>query len=235
MLGHQCRYKKSQGSESVFIFYRFKDPQSFHIFYWFISLLFCSSKTANLFFLISSCSGVLPPSSFLVKDSKGFFSFSDSADFFSTELEVLGLAPVSEGVLKVAEAVGEASEIVGVETEVGKTVETGAGADKLVEAEMLDPNEDVVEEVEASAVVDETAVVVLLSVMTVVVETAVELTELADSADAAADDEVAATAGVCVVFLATTALYCCISITAASSNTWMFRRQRIRASTAVRS
>jgi len=181
----------------------------------------------------------------LVKDSNGFFSFSDSADFFSTEtaLEVLGLAPVSEGVLKVAEgeAFVEASEIVGVETEVGKTfssaTDTGAGADRLVEAEMLDPNDDVVEVVEASAV-DKTAVVVLLSVMTVVVETDVELSELADSVDAAADEvdaAVEAVAGMWVVFLATTALYCCISITAASSNTWMFRRQRIRASTAVRS
>jgi len=102
--------------------------------------------------------------------------------FFSTEteFEVLGLAPVSEGVLKVAEgeAVVEASGIVGVETEVGKTVssatDTGAGADRLVEAEMLDPNDDVVDVVEASAV-DETAVVVLLSVMTVVVESEVEL------------------------------------------------------------
>jgi len=179
----------------------------------------------------------------LVKDSNGFFSFSESADFFSTEtaLEVLGLAPVSEGVLKVAEeeVVVEASEIV----EVGKTVssatDTGADADRLVEAEMLDPNDDVVEVVEASAV-DETAVVELLSVMTVVVETAVELSELADSVvDAAAADEVdaavEAVAGIWVVFLATTALYCCISITAASSNTWMFRRQRIRASTALRS
>jgi len=177
----------------------------------------------------------------LVKDSNGFFSFSDSEDFFSTELEVLGLAPVSEGVLKVAVVVVEASEIV------GKTVSSAddtvaAGADKLVEAEMLDPNDDVVEEVEASAVVDETAVVVLLSVMTVVVETAVELSELAvaDSVDAVAaaaevDAAVEAAAGVWVVFLATTALYCCISITAASSNTWMFRRQRILASTAVRS
>jgi len=176
----------------------------------------------------------------LVKHSKGFFSFSDSVDFFSTEtaeLEVLGLAPVSEGVLKVADPVVEASEIVG-ET-VSSADDTGAGADKLVEAEMLEPNDDVVEEVEvASAVVDETAVVVLLSVMTVVVETAVELSELADSVDAAAaadDAAVEAAAGMWVVFLATTALYCCISITAASSNTWMFRRHRIRASTAVRS
>jgi len=183
----------------------------------------------------------------LVKDSNGFLSFSDSADFFSTEteLEVLGLAPVSEGVLKLAEgeAVAEASKIVGVETEVGKTFssadDTDTGADRLVEAEMLDPNDDVVEVVEASAI-DETAVVVLLSVMTVVVETEVELSEFADSVDAAAaadevDAAVEAVAGMWVVFLATTALYCCISITAASSNTWMFRRQRIRASTAVRS
>ena len=199
----------------------------------------------------------------MVKDSNGFLSFSDSADFFSTdtELEVLGLAPVSEGVLKLAEgeAVAEASKIVGVETEVGKTFssadDTDTGADRLVEAEMLDPNDDVVEVVEASAI-DETAVVVLLSVMTVVVETEVELSEFADSVDAAAADEVdaavEAVAGMWVVFLATTALYCCISITAASSNTWaatiisysyergakatwMFRRQRIRASTALRS
>jgi len=182
----------------------------------------------------------------LVKDSNGFLSFSDSADFFSTEteLEVLGLAPVSEGVLKLAEgeAVAEASKIVGVETEVGKTFssadDTDTGADRLVEAEMLDPNDDVVEVVEASAM-DETAVVVLLSAMTVVVESEVELSEFADSVDAAAADEVdaavEAVAGMWVVFLATTALYCCISITAASSNTWMFRRQRIRASTAVRS
>jgi len=176
----------------------------------------------------------------LVKDSKGFFSFSDSAYFFSTEtalVEVLGLAPVSEGVLNVAEVVVEASEIVGVESEVGETLssadDNGVGADKLVEAELLDPNDDVVEEVETSAVVDETAVVVLLSVMTVVVETAEELSELADSAEVDAAD--VAVAGMWVVFLATTALYCCISITAASSNTWMFRRHRIRASTAVRS
>jgi len=152
----------------------------------------------------------------------------------------LGLAPVSEGVLKVAEGevVVEASEIV----EVGKTVssatDTGADADRLVEAEMLDPNDDVVEVVVASAE-DETAVVELLSVMTVV-ETDVELSELTASVvAAAADDEVdaavEAVAGMLVVFRATTALYCCISITAASSNTWMFRRQRIRASTAVRS
>jgi len=135
----------------------------------------------------------------------------------------------------VAEAVGEASEIVGVGTEVSSADDTrAAGADKLVEAEMLDPNDDVVEVVEASAL-DDTSVVVLLLVMTVVVETAVELSELADSVDAAAADEVKAAAGIGVVFLATTALYCCISITAASSNTWMFRRHRIRASTAVRS
>ena len=167
----------------------------------------------------------------MVKDSNGFFSFSESADFFSTEtaLEVLGLAPVSEGVLKVAEgeAVVEASEIVGVDTEVGKAdssaTDAGAGADRLVEAEILDPNDDVVEVVEASAE-DETAVVELLSVMTVVVETDVELSELVDSVVAAevaeVDAAVEAVAGMWVVFLATTALYCCISITAASSNTW---------------
>ena len=167
----------------------------------------------------------------MVKDSNGFFSFSDSSDFFSTQtaLEVLGLAPVSEGVLKVAEgeAVVEASEIVGVDTEVGKAdssaTDAGAGADRLVEAEILDPKDDVVEVVEASAV-DETAVVELLSVMTVVVETDVELSELADSVVAAevaeVDAAVEAVAGMWVVFLATTALYCCISITAASSNTW---------------
>ena len=163
----------------------------------------------------------------MVKDSNGFFSFSESADFFSTQtaLEVLGLAPVSEGVLKVAEGevVVEASEIIGVGKTVSSATDTGAGADRLVEAEMLDPNDDVVEVVEASAV-DETAVVELLSVMTVVVETDVELSELADSVDAAAADEVdaavEAVAGMWVVFLATTALYCCISITAASSNTW---------------
>ena len=153
---------------------------------------------------------------------------------FSTEtaLEVLGLAPVSEGVLKVAEladgeeAVVEASEIVGGETEVGKTFSSApdtAGADRLVDAK--DPNDEVVEAVVAVAIPDETAaVVLLLSVMTVVVDTAVELSEVADSVDAAAADEevdaaVEADAGMWVVFLATTALYCCISITAASSNT----------------
>lgn len=158
----------------------------------------------------------------------------------------MGLAPVSEGVLKVAEledgeeAVVEASEIVGVETEVGKTFSSAtdtAGVDRLVDAK--DPNDEVVEAVVAVAVADETAVVMLLSVMTVVVDTAVELSEVAGSVDAAAADEVdaavEAVVGILVVFLATTALYCCISITAASSNTWMFRRQRIRASTAVRS
>lgn len=161
-------------------------------------------------------------------------------------LEVLGRAPVSEGVLKVAElaeggeAVVEASEIVGVESEVGKTFSSATvAADRLVDAE--EPNDDVVDAVVVVEDADETAVVALLSVMTaVVVETAVELSELADSVDAAAADEVDAAAvegvaGMWVVFLATTALYCCISITAASSNTWMFRRQRIRASTAVRS
>lgn len=161
-------------------------------------------------------------------------------------LEVLGRAPVSEGVLKVAElteggeAVVESSEIVGVETEVGKTFSSAtAAADRLVDAK--EPNDDVVDAVVVVEDADETAVVALLSVMTVVVvETAVELSELADSVDAAAADEVDAAAvegvaGMWVVFLATTALYCCISITAASSNTWMFRRQRIRASTAVRS
>jgi len=216
-------------------------------FHWFISLLFCSSNTASLFLLISSCSGVLPPSSF-VRDSNGFFSFSDSTDFSSreTELEVLGLAPVSEGVPKVPEladgdeAVVEASEIVGVETEVGKTFSSAtdtAGVDRLVEAK--DPKDEVVEAVVEVAVEDETAVVVLLSVITVVEDTAVELSEVADSVDAVVaeeeDAEVDAVAGMWVVFLATTALYCCISITAASSNTWMFRRQRIRASTAARS
>ena len=163
----------------------------------------------------------------MAKDSNGFFSFSDSAGFFSTEtaLEVLGLAPVSEGVLKVGAV--EASVLVGVETEFGKTfssVTDTAGADKLVDAK--DPKDDVVEVVVAS---DETAVVVLLlllSVMTVVVmDTAAELSELvADSSDVAAADEVDAAveagAGMWVVFLATTALYCCISITAASNNTW---------------
>ena len=163
----------------------------------------------------------------MAKDSNGFFSFSDSAGFFSTEtaLEVLGLAPVSEGVLKVCAV--EASVLVGAETEFGKTfssVTDTAGADKLVDAK--DPKDDVVEVVVAS---DETAAVVLLlllSVMTVVVmDTAAELSELvADSSDAAAADEVDAAveagAGMWVVFLATTALYCCISITAASSNTW---------------
>lgn len=177
----------------------------------------------------------------MLKDSNGFFSFSDSDDFFSTEtaLEVLGLAPVSDGVLKVAELVFEASEIVDAETEVGKTFSSAtdtAGADRLVDAK--EPNDDVVEGVVAVAVADETAAVVLLSVMTVVVDTAVELSELVDSGDAAAaeaDAAVEAVAGMWVVFLATTALYCCISITAASSKTWMFRRQRIRASTAARS
>jgi len=168
-------------------------------------------------------------------------------------LEVLGRAPVSEGVVKVAElaegeeAVVEASEIVGVETEVGKTFSSATAAgDRLVDAK--EPNDDVVEAVVVVEGADETAVATLLSVTTVVVvETAVELSELADSVDAAGADEVDAAAvegvavtvegvaGMCVVFLATTALYCCISITAASSNTWMFRRQRIRASTAVRS
>ena len=161
----------------------------------------------------------------MVKDSNGFFSFSDSAGFFSTEtaLEVLGLAPVSEGVLKVGAV--EASVLVGAETEFGKTfssVTDTAGADKLVDAK--DPKDDVVEVVVAS---DETAEVMLLSVMTVVVvvDTAAELSELvADSSDVAAADEVDAAveagAGMWVVFLATTALYCCISITAASNNTW---------------
>jgi len=96
----------------------------------------------------------------LAKDSNGFFSFSDSAGFFSTEtaLEVLGLAPVSEGVLKVGAV--EASVLVGAETEFGKTfssVTDTAGADKLVDAK--DPKDDVVEVVVAS---DETAVVLLL-------------------------------------------------------------------------
>jgi len=172
----------------------------------------------------------------LVNDSNGFFSFSDSADFFSTEtaLDVLGLAPVSEGVLNVA--VVEASVVVGAETEFGKTFSSAtdtADADRLVDAK--DPNDDVVEVVVAS---DETAVVLLLlSVMTVVVvDTEVELSDSAGAAAAVeVDAAVEAAAGAWVVFLATTALYCCISITAASSNTWMFRRQRIRASTAVRS
>ena len=134
-------------------------------------------------------------------------------------LEVLGLAPVSDGVLKVAELVFEASEIVDAETEVGKTFSSATdtvGADRLVDAK--EPNDDVVEGVVAVAVADETAAVVLLSVMTVVVDTAVELSELVDSGDAA-DAAVEAVAGMWVVFLATTALYCCISITAASSNT----------------
>jgi len=140
-------------------------------------------------------------------------------------------------VVEASVIVVEASVVVGAETEFGKAFSSAtdtADADRLVDAK--DPNDDVVEVVVAS---DETAVVLLLllSVMTVVVvDTGVELS---DSAGEAAADEVdaavEAAAGAWVVFLATTALYCCISITAASSNTWMFRRQRIRASTAVRS
>ena len=115
-------------------------------------------------------------------------------------LEVLGRAPVSEGVLNVVElaegeeAVGEASEIVGVETEVGKTFSSAtAAADRLVDAK--EPNDDVVEAVVVVEDADETAVVALLSVVTVVVvETVVELSELADSVDAAAADEVDAAA-----------------------------------------
>lgn len=56
-------------------------------------------------------------------------------------------------------------------------------------------------------------------------------------ADAAVDAAVDAAAvvvdgvGVVMLVLATTALYCCISITAASSRTWMFLRHLILAST----
>merc|ERR1712083_161960 len=104
---------------------------------------------------------------------------------------------------------------------------------------MEDPRDDVVEAAAAA---------VVLSVRTVGLDTDEELSELGTDADdvaAAAGEAVAvveavaaaaeAVAGRWVEFIATTALYCCISITAASSNTWMFRRQRIRASTAVRS
>jgi len=175
---------------------------------------------------------------------------SGSVDSFSTErvLEILGLAPVSEGVLKVTGlAVTEASDIAGLESEVGGTETDNAGVERLVDAEMEDPRDDVVEAAVASAT-DETAAAVVLSVMTVGLDTDEELSELGTDADdvaAAAGEAVAVVeavaaaaevvAGRWVEFLATTALYCCISITAASSNTWMFRRQRIRASTAVRS
>ena len=54
----------------------------------------------------------------------------------------------------------------------------------------------------------------------VVVDTGVELSDSAGAAAAVeVDAAVEAAAGAWVVFLATTALYCCISITAASSNT----------------
>jgi len=48
-------------------------------------------------------------------------------------------------------------------------------------------------------------------------------------ADVVAD--VVAVAGVVMLVLATTELYCCISITAASSRTWIFLRHLILAST----
>ena len=67
---------------------------------------------------------------------------SGSVDSFSTErvLEILGLAPVSEGVLNVTElAVTEASDIAGLESEVGGTETDNAGVERLVDAEMEDP------------------------------------------------------------------------------------------------
>ena len=159
---------------------------------------------------------------------------SGSVDSFSTErvLEILGLAPVSEGVLKVTGlAVTEASDIAGLESEVGGTETDNAGVERLVDAEMEDPRDDVVEAAVASAT-DETAAAVVLSVMTVGLDTDEELSELGTDADdvaAAAGEAVAVVqavaaaaevvAGRWVEFLATTALYCCISITAASSNT----------------
>ena len=163
----------------------------------------------------------------MVNDSKGFFSFSESVSFSrETLLEVLGLAPVSEEVLRVvveAETELEGSCVAGVEAEIcavsTSAVEGTTGDKRLVEAELLDPKDDVVDVVVVS-VVGETREAVLLLVVVVF---AAELVEVSEAAGDAAVDVVVvaivAGVGTYVEFLATTALYCCISITAASSNT----------------
>jgi len=54
---------------------------------------------------------------------------------------------------------------------------------------------------------------------------------VADSVAVAGAAVDAAAVGIVMLVLATTALYCCISMTAASSRTWMFLRHLILAST----
>ena len=163
----------------------------------------------------------------MVNDSKGFFSFSESVSFFSREtlLEVLGLAPVSEEVLRVVveeETELEGSCVAGVEAEIcavsTSAVEGAAGDKRLVEAELLDPKDDVVDVVVVSVPEETMEAVLLLDVVVF----AAELVEVPEATDAAVEVVVVAIVdgdGTYVEFLATTALYCCISITAASSNT----------------
>ena len=131
-----------------------------------------------------------------------------------------------------AETELEGSCVAGVEAEIcavsTSALEGTAGDKRLVEAELLDPKDDVVDVVVVS-VPEETMEAVLLLVVVVFAAELVEVSEAAG--DAAVDVVVVAIVdgvGTCVVFLATTALYCCISITAASSNTCTKAQSMIR-------
>ena len=126
----------------------------------------------------------------------------------------------------------EGSCVAGVEAEIcvvsTSAVEGAAGDKRLVEAELLDPKDDVVDVVVVSAAEETMEAVLLL----VVVVFAAELAEVSEAAGDAAVDVVVvaivAGVGTYVEFLATTALYCCISITAASSNTCTKAQSMIR-------
>lgn len=125
--------------------------------------------------------------------------------------ETFGLAPVSAGVIK-----GPFSNV---------------DVSELTEAS-----------VEASCGIPVADCVLTSELEATCAEDVVEVTESSGGAAAAAaavPELVAALpegeGGAAVLTRATTELYCCISMTAASSRTWMFLRQRILASTLCRS
>lgn len=138
----------------------------------------------------------------------------------AVRLEVLGRAPVSDGdkrdVEGVATEADNVDELASEETEDGSGEEATLIDEKVTEV-VMDAEGDV-----ALAIVD-------------AVDEADDTVDVVVAAPDSAGTVAALDAGMLVAFLATTVLYCCISMTAASRRTWMFLRQRILASTACRS
>ena len=165
----------------------------------FIRRFFCSSNTSSLRLLISSCSADLPVLWLLVREEKGFSSSLGAAG----GAVVLGLAPVSECARMgaAAELVDGEEELVAADGIVAVGAIVGGQVDWEVEAVVAAA--DVLAAAAAGGSAGDAAA------------------GGAAAGGAAAGGAAAggAAAGGAAVFLATTALYCCISITAASRRT----------------